>query len=69
MDIFIVGGGPAGLLAAAKLSEAGFRVTLFEEHVKVGFPEHCTGIVRDDFIRLTGYSELESVVLGKYTGG
>lgn len=69
MNVFVVGGGPAGLLAAAKLSELGFRTTLVEEHAKLGYPEHCTGIVRDDFVRLVGYSELERVVLAKYTGG
>ncbi len=69
MNVFIVGGGPAGLLAAAKLSETGFNVTVIEEHRKLGFPEHCTGIVRDDFIRIIGYHDLQSIVLAKYTGG
>lgn len=69
MDVLVVGGGPAGLLAAAKLSEAGFKTTLVEEHLRLGYPEHCTGIVRDDFIGLVGYKELESIVLAKYSGG
>ncbi|PSN91984.1 hypothetical protein B9Q03_02655 [Candidatus Marsarchaeota G2 archaeon OSP_D] len=69
MNIFVVGGGPSGLLAAAKLSEAGFKVTVIEEHSKVGFPEHCTGIVRENFVNLVGYSDLKSIILAKYTGG
>jgi flavin-dependent dehydrogenase len=32
-EIAIVGGGPAGALCAERLSEAGFRVTLFDEHL------------------------------------
>lgn len=69
MNVFVVGGGPAGLLAAARLAEAGFKTTLVEEHGRLGYPEHCTGIVRDDFVRLVGYSELEGIVLARYTGG
>ena len=44
-DVIIVGGGPAGLYAGAKLARAGFAVTLFEEHRAVGEPVHCTGVL------------------------
>ncbi|HTL00923.1 MAG TPA: FAD-dependent oxidoreductase, partial [Vicinamibacterales bacterium] len=44
-DVVIVGGGPAGLYAAARLSAAGFRTTLLEEHSTVGEPVHCTGVL------------------------
>jgi len=67
--VCVVGGGPAGLLAACKLSEAGFDVTLYEEHKTVGYPEHCTGIVRSDFLSMSGYSDLESLELSRYKGG
>ncbi|PSN85954.1 hypothetical protein B9Q02_04175 [Candidatus Marsarchaeota G1 archaeon BE_D] len=67
--IFIVGGGPAGLLLASKLSERGFKVTLFEEHKMIGYPEHCTGIVRTNFFELLGYKKLNSLILAKYMGG
>jgi digeranylgeranylglycerophospholipid reductase len=69
MNISIVGGGPAGLLAAVKLAEAGFKVTVYEEHDRIGFPEHCTGIVRHNFFSVVGYKELESLVLANYSGG
>ncbi|MEM3670341.1 MAG: NAD(P)/FAD-dependent oxidoreductase [Thermoprotei archaeon] len=62
-EIAVLGAGPAGLLAACRLAEAGFAVTVFEEHRSVGYPEHCTGIVRSDFFRTVGYSELESAGL------
>ncbi len=45
IDVAIVGGGPAGLLAAARLAGAGLDVALFEEHARIGEPTHCTGIV------------------------
>jgi digeranylgeranylglycerophospholipid reductase len=45
IDVAIVGGGPAGLLAASRLAGAGMDVVLFEEHARVGEPTHCTGIV------------------------
>ena len=44
-DLAIVGGGPAGLLAARLCAEAGLDVVLFEEHETIGEPVHCTGII------------------------
>lgn len=41
-DVLIVGGGPAGLAAAARLGEAGLDVHLLErEAVAGGIPRHC----------------------------
>ena len=52
-DVTIVGGGPAGLLTAARLAESGRSVTLLEEHSSFGDPAHCTGVLADDaFIEL-----------------
>ena len=44
-DVVIVGGGPAGLYAGARLARQGFQVTLLEEHPTVGDPVHCTGVL------------------------
>ena len=44
-DVVIVGGGPAGLYAGARLADAGFKTTLLEEHSAVGEPVHCTGVL------------------------
>jgi geranylgeranyl reductase family protein len=45
IDVAIVGAGPAGLLTASRLADAGLDVTVFEEHPCIGAPTHCTGIV------------------------
>ena len=44
-DVVIIGGGPAGLFAGARLAAAGCRTTLLEEHSAVGEPVHCTGVL------------------------
>jgi geranylgeranyl reductase family protein len=44
-DIAIVGGGPGGMHAAYRLAQSGLDVAVFEEHVSVGDPVHCTGIL------------------------
>jgi digeranylgeranylglycerophospholipid reductase len=47
-DVVIIGGGPAGLHAGARLARAGFSTTLLEEHSAVGDPVHCTGVLTAD---------------------
>ncbi len=44
-DVVIVGGGPAGLMAARTLSQLGHDAVVLEEHNKIGVPVHCTGII------------------------
>jgi len=53
-DVVIVGGGPAGLMAATTLAGLGHDVVVLEEHAEVGLPVHCTGIIGlDAFAELT----------------
>ncbi len=47
-DVVIVGAGPAGLYAAARLASTGLDVAVLEEHVEAGVPVHCTGVLADD---------------------
>ena len=43
--VAIVGAGPAGLATAIRLKEEGFDSLVFEEHEKIGIPEHCSGLI------------------------
>ncbi len=42
-DVIVVGGGPAGGMAAWEAARRGLRVLLLEEHPRVGNPAHCAG--------------------------
>lgn len=64
-DVAIVGGGPAGLLAAGHLAQAGFDVTVLEEHTTIGEPVHCTGIISLETAELAKIGD--DVVLGRLT--
>jgi digeranylgeranylglycerophospholipid reductase len=46
-DVVIVGAGPAGLFAAARLARSGLDVAVLEEHTETGVPVHCTGVFAD----------------------
>ena len=56
IDAIVVGGGPAGLYAGLKLAQAGFSVTLFEEHQSIGEPVHCTGVLAREAFEEFGLS-------------
>lgn len=66
MRAAIVGAGFAGLAMANSLVEAGVDVTIYEEHDKVGYPPHCTGIVSQRTMRLIG-KPAEASALRSYT--
>jgi digeranylgeranylglycerophospholipid reductase len=44
-DVVVVGGGPAGLIAARDLASRGHHAIVLEEHDRVGTPVHCTGVL------------------------
>ena len=60
-EVSVVGGGPAGLLAARRLLDMGFEATVFEEDEEVGRPERCAGL-----FSLEGLKMLRIPLSGKY---
>ena len=53
-DVVVVGGGPAGLIAARDLASRGHHAIVLEEHDRIGAPVHCTGV-----LGLDAFDELE----------
>ncbi|HII71145.1 TPA: NAD(P)/FAD-dependent oxidoreductase [Candidatus Woesearchaeota archaeon] len=51
-QIIIVGAGPIGCYCAELLAGKGRKVTVLEEHAKVGEPVQCTGIVTKEFFKI-----------------
>ena len=54
MKVAVVGGGFAGLAMAQALARRGYSVVLYEEHQRVGYPPHCTGIVSEYVVSSLG---------------
>jgi len=42
-DIIVVGAGPTGSVVAEAVAKEGYSVLVLEEHSEIGLPEHCTG--------------------------
>lgn len=55
-DVIVAGAGVAGCMAAIEASKQGAKVGLFEEHLQVGVPSHCSGVVSLNGLKLLGVS-------------
>jgi geranylgeranyl reductase family protein len=53
-EVAVVGGGPAGLIAARELAAQGIQVKVFEEHPEIGTPNHCAGILSVEGLKRIG---------------
>jgi len=61
LDLAVVGGGPAGLIAAREAAERGLEVVVLEEHSTIGEPERCAGL-----LSLEGLTRLSMPSSAKY---
>ncbi|MCX6710099.1 MAG: NAD(P)/FAD-dependent oxidoreductase [Candidatus Woesearchaeota archaeon] len=50
--ISIIGAGPCGSQLAYLLSREGEKVSVFEEHQRIGSPVQCTGIISEEIYRI-----------------
>lgn len=57
-DLVVIGGGPAGLSAAAAAATRGVEVIVLEEHATFGDPVHCTGVLAAEAFGELGLSRL-----------
>jgi digeranylgeranylglycerophospholipid reductase len=64
-DVIVVGGGPVGCFTAKHLALQGFKVLLLENHVRIGEPVQCAGLISPRALELSGVSP--KVVLNKLT--
>lgn len=55
--ISIIGAGPVGSYVAYKLATYGFDVQIFEDHLCIGKPVQCTGIVTPSLMKLIEMSD------------
>ncbi|MEM4311367.1 MAG: NAD(P)/FAD-dependent oxidoreductase [Nitrososphaerales archaeon] len=61
-DALIVGGGLAGLLCAREIAKEGFRVRVFEEHLEIGRPEKCDGLISLRALKELGFDKDEKFI-------
>src|SRR3989344_8208645 len=65
----VVGAGPAGLAAAKRIQERGWKTTVLEEHPQVGDPVACTGLISASGVQELGIrKETEEVLMNKIRG-
>ena len=69
MRVHVVGGGPAGSIAALSALRHGHEVILSEEHSCAGLPVHCSGLFsKDGLERLKDFIDYKKLVINPIYG-
>lgn len=68
-EALIIGGGPAGLLAAREMAKRGLEVTVIEEHPEVGEPNHCAGLLSVEGLKRIVVDPSPNYIQNKVKGG
>jgi geranylgeranyl reductase family protein len=68
-EVAVVGGGPAGLIAARELASKGVQVKVFEEHSKIGIPNHCAGVLSIEGLKRIGVEPNLNFLMHEIMGG
>lgn len=67
-EVAIIGGGPAGLLAAREVARKGIEVAIFEEDLEIGEPERCAGLLSLNGLRRLSVDGFNKYVQNKVRG-
>jgi len=67
-QVLIVGAGPSGLIASREAAQRGADVLVLEEHMEIGCPCHCAGLLSLNGIRKLGVPIDGSFVQNKVRG-
>ena len=68
VDILVIGAGPIGGYFSKKMSELGCKVLMIEEHLEIGKPFQCAGLVNPSSMEKVGLydtvlSEIDGAVM------
>ncbi len=53
-DVVVIGAGSAGLNTAINSAKLGLSVAVVEEHSRIGFPRHCSGLYSTRLLKMAG---------------
>jgi geranylgeranyl reductase family protein len=68
IDLLIVGAGPCGSFTALTASKLGFKVKVYEEHLKPGEPEHCPGHISINGLKSLGLNPPKKIIENEVKG-
>ncbi len=62
-DVAIVGAGPIGTLAAIQARRNETEVIVLEQRAKIGFPDHCAGLISKTGLKKIGLDSLPKSII------